>query len=180
MSIVTKTGDTGETSLYGGRRVRKDDARIHAYGTVDELNAVIGLVLAEDPLPAGIRSQLTHVQHLLFRVGGDLATPMAQMAKQQRVADAHTDEIGGWIADLERELPPQMGFILPGGMRVSALLHLARTVCRRAERHVVELSTHEELNPQILILLNRLGDYFFIVARQTNAAAGVKDVEVEY
>lgn len=180
MSIVTKTGDQGTTGLYGGRRVSKDHARIRACGTVDELNAALGVVLAESALPAGIRSPVLHVQHMLFRVGGDLATPPEQKEKQQRVGPEHVREIEGWIAALEKALPPQMSFILPGGTRVSALLHLSRTVCRRAEREAVALSHEESINAHVVVLLNRLGDYLFLLARQANAAQGVGDVEVQY
>ncbi len=180
MSIVTKGGDTGETGLFGGKRVSKDSARIEVYGTVDELNAVIGMVLAEEELQGKARTQLTALQHLLFRLGGDLATPLELDAKRDRVLGEHVAEIELAIQGLEDSLPPQTAFVLPGGCRVSALLHLARTVCRRAERLVVRLRRDEPINDQVLICLNRLSDYLFLLARRMNHDLSDGDTEVRY
>ncbi len=180
MSIVTKTGDTGTTGLFGTRRVPKDDARIEAYGTVDELNASIGVACADPALPVSAREQLEKIQHLLFRVGGDLATPLETTLKVHRVAAVHTALLEGWITALEATVPPQTGFVLPGGTAPAAALHLARTICRRAERRIVTLTKKEEINGEIQIFLNRLSDYLFILARKTNADLGASDVEVQY
>ena len=180
MSIVTKTGDHGETGLYGGKRLPKDHPRIEAYGTVDELNAVIGCVLAQTGLTETMATQLTHLQHLLFRVGADLATPMESKAKTQRIEPEHVAELEKEIDALESSLAPQQTFILPGGSEAAALLHLARTVCRRAERCLVHLKAQEPVNEQVLIFLNRLSDYLFLLARKANADTGTGDVEVRY
>ena len=180
MSIVTKTGDRGTTGLFGGGRVPKSSPRLHAYGTVDELNAAIGVALTCVDLPEVLKAQLTSVQHLLFRVGGDLATPFAVKEKQERVGDDHIRQIEEWIAALEASLPLQRQFILPGGSPVAAHLHLARTVCRRAERWVCALGEREVLNPCVQIFLNRLGDYLLVAAREANREMGVGDIEVRY
>ena len=180
MSIVTKTGDGGTTGLYGGARLPKDHPRICAYGDVDELNAVLGVVLTSTGLSTEARRQLTEIQHLLFRVGGDLATPLSQKVKQDRVAQEHVEMIEEWIRNLESSLTPQRSFILPGGTAAAAELHLARTVCRRAERSIVALQRCESVNMQVPVLLNRLGDYFFLLARKMNADAKVWDAAVRY
>ncbi len=179
MSIVTKTGDKGVTGLFGGARVSKDSVRLHAYGTVDELNAVLGMALAEG-MPDESARQLQWIQHLLFRVGADLATPMESAAKTRRVGKIHTEKIGRWIGEYETLLPAQTAFILPGGARAGAALHLARTVCRRAERWTVALGKEEQINREVATCLNRLGDYFFILARFVNRQSGKGDVEVKY
>ncbi len=180
MSIVTRTGDKGETGLYGAARLPKDHPRIEAYGTVDELNACIGVVLSLSELSAPVRGQLTKISHLLFRVGGDLATPMGTKERRDRIGvdDVHMIEI--WIVELETALPPQTAFILPGGSQAAAHLHLARTICRRAERRVVTVKATEEINEHVLIFLNRLSDYLFLIARRANADSGVPDTEVQY
>ncbi|MEK7218643.1 MAG: cob(I)yrinic acid a,c-diamide adenosyltransferase [Patescibacteria group bacterium] len=187
MSIVTKTGDNGETGLVGGSRIPKSDVRLHAYGTVDELNATLGMVLAEPGLPPPLKDQLTEVQHLLFRLGADLASPM-DVKNTKRIEAVHTKELEEWIAHLEETLPPLTFFILPGGSKAGSALHLARTVCRRAERRAVALSQTssagvrpaDEVSPQALIFLNRLGDYLFLAARYANRKASIKEVGVEY
>lgn len=180
MSIVTKTGDGGTTGLYGGRRIAKDHERIHAYGEVDELNAAIGVVLSSDDMPPEIGVQLSEVQHLLFRVGGDLATPLDQETKQERVGAEHVSQLEEWIKEWESVLPPQRSFIVPGGTQVASLLHLARTVCRRAERSVVSLQKRESVNLHVPVLLNRLSDYLFLLARAANVKAEMSEEEVRY
>ena len=180
MSIVTKTGDTGETGLFGGQRLPKDHPRIEAYGTVDELNAVLGIILSFKELPGSIQKRLTEIQHLLFRVGADLATPLSKKEKVDRIGEKHVAGIEVLIQQLETSLPEQTKFILPGGSESASFLHLARTVCRRAERLIVKMKSEEEINEQILILLNRLSDYLFLLARKVNSELGVADVEVEY
>ena len=180
MSIVTKTGDTGTTGLFGGGRVSKNAPRLHAYGTVDELNACIGVVLASKDLSPKRSEQLLRVQNLLFRVGADLATPLAVNAKVDRMAKEHVMELEEWIHTLEAELPPQTSFILPGGSVSSANLHLARTICRRAERWIVALERDETINPAVRIFMNRLSDYLFIAARAANHEKGIADTSVQY
>ncbi len=179
MSIVTKTGDKGTSGLFGGQRVSKDSPRLHAYGTVDELNAVIGIIMANAP-QTPVSAQLLEIQHLLFRVGADLATPLSTKAKVDRIDATHTKKIEEWIDAYEKDLPPQTRFILPGGSPGSAYLHFARTVCRRAERWTVALSKEEAINPGVIIFLNRLSDYLFLLARFVNGKSGRGDVEVEY
>lgn len=178
MSIVTKTGDKGQTGLFGGKRVSKTHPRIHAYGSVDELNACLGVVLAEESLPVELHHQLLSTQRLLFVVGADLATPLESKAKIQRVLPTHIADVEEWIAAIESCLPTLTRFILPSGSRIGALLHQARTVCRRAERWVVGLGESETINVQVQVYLNRLGDYLFLVAREANRHAGAKEQEV--
>lgn len=181
MTIVTKTGDKGTTGLFGGQRVPKDDPRIHAYGDVDELNAVLGLIVAQPNLHDGMKQQLLRIQNLLFRMGADLATPMANNAAQvPRMEQSHIDEIEGWIASLEPTLPTQTSFVLPGGTEAASLLHLARTVTRRAERWAVSLAHKEEIGPFVVVYLNRLSDWLFLAARDANGQAGTADTPVSY
>jgi cob(I)alamin adenosyltransferase len=169
--IYTRGGDRGETSLGDGSRVSKLDCRIGAYGTVDELNAQIGLALAAE-LPHDFRSALERVQNELFDVGADLSVPFGVGDGRLRVSDER-------IADLERDcdrfnanLPELKSFVLPGGTEVAARLHVARTVCRRAEREALATSQEVEINPLVLVYLNRLSDLLFILARAANAVGG--------
>lgn len=179
-SIVTRTGDSGITGLFGGGRTSKAAARLHAYGTADELNALLGNILARYKLSERCRTHLTRIQNLLFCVGADLATPLSVPANIHRIEKSHIDEIEQWIAEIEPTLPLQTQFILPGGSEESAKLHLARTVCRRAERWVVAMEREEVLNPAVRIFLNRLSDYLFIAARAENMHKGIEDVPVHY
>jgi cob(I)alamin adenosyltransferase len=178
--IYTKTGDAGDTALFGGRRVPKNDPRVGAYGAVDELNAVLGVARAAGP-PESVAPVLEQLQHYLFDLGSELATPpeaaMAATAHASRVTPA-------WVEALEREidrfddvLPPLRAFILPGGTPAAAALHLARTVARRAEREVVTLAARDPVNPELLKFMNRLSDLLFVLARAANHAAGRPDVE---
>jgi cob(I)alamin adenosyltransferase len=179
MSIVTKTGDGGETALLGGKRVLKSDMRLHAYGTVDELNAFLGRVLAGE-VPESIRSQIMRTQHLLFRLGADLAAPLEAKIETKRIDASHVGEVDQWVAELETRLPQLTHFILPGGSPNASALHVARTVCRRAERWTVALSEFEQVNPQAIIFLNRLGDFLFLAAREMNREAGAAEVIATY
>lgn len=178
MKIYTKTGDSGETGLFGGPRVPKDHARIEAYGTVDELNTVLGLVRCES-LPPEIDSLLAQVQNELFNVGAELATPDPQARGTHFIGDAQVSELEKAIDRFEANLPILKTFILPGGSRGAAWLHLARTVCRRAERRVVTLMSDQQqaISGTILVYLNRLADLLFVLARAVNAAAGQADVK---
>lgn len=174
MKIYTKTGDKGSTGLWGGRRVSKDDARIQTYGTVDECNAVIGLARALKP-EAGLDELLAKLQNQLFVLGSDLASELGN-DKVPRISQDHVAGLEQAIDTLEAELPPLTQFILPGGSPVASHLHLARTVCRRAERWAVSLQRLEPVNEQALIYLNRLSDLLFVAARVANLRAGLADV----
>ncbi len=168
MKIYTKTGDAGETSLFAGGRVAKDAPRVEAYGTVDELNAWLGLV-AMYCTSHDLRSRLLRVQGELLQLGADLATPLdASTTHITRVDESLTRQLEQEMDEWDAVLPPLRQFILPGGSQPGAILHIARTVCRRAERRVVTLAQTEPLNPQVLIYLNRLGDWLFVLARMVN------------
>ncbi len=180
MSIVTKTGDKGQTGLFGGQRVSKSDVRIHAYGTVDELNATLGLVLAEDALSEILRGQVLQTQNLLFRLGADLATPNEGNARVPRIEHEHIQQIEEWITALESSMTMPNYFVLPGGSKTSSLLHLARTICRRAERWTVELRQREQTSAETVMYLNRLSDYLFLAALKANEDSGVEHVKVSY
>lgn len=176
MKIYTKTGDAGETGLFGGQRVSKDALRVHAYGTADECNAVLGVARAMQ-LEPGLDAIVARLQDQLFVVGSDLATPGAA-ANIPRIGDAEIAFIEQTIDQLEAQLEPLRQFILPGGSPPAAYLHLARTACRRAERWVVSLLRAEEgvVNAKVVIYLNRLSDLLFVMARSANARAGIADV----
>jgi len=182
MSIYTKTGDEGKTSLFGGKRVSKADLRITAYGQVDELNANIGLLLAKNETTAlsigTIADVLEPVQHELFVIGSHLATPHDPNNTPDALPSldhASTGRLEEQIDTLDAELPELKNFILPGGAPSAAQAHIARTVCRRAERAVVLLAEREEIHPDIQQYLNRLSDFLFVLARAFNHAAGVKE-----
>ncbi|MBC8162394.1 MAG: cob(I)yrinic acid a,c-diamide adenosyltransferase [Roseiflexaceae bacterium] len=174
MKIYTKTGDLGETGLWGGQRVGKDALRVQAYGAVDEANAVLGVARASG-LEAGLDALVAQIQDQLFVVGADLATP-GEAANIPRVGEAEISTLETAIDMLEHELEPLRQFILPGGSLSAAHLHLARTVCRRAERWCVALAREETVNSQVLVYLNRLSDLCFVLARAANARAGLPDV----
>jgi len=174
VKIYTRTGDGGETGLVSGGRVAKDHPRVEAYGTVDELNAVVGVLLAE-PLPGGTAARLGGVQETLFHLGGALADPDRRLGDNRSRWDVAPLE--RWIDEMEAGLEPLHAFILPGGTRAAALAHLARTVCRRAERRVLNVAnTGETLPDGVVPYLNRLSDLFFVLARWLNHEAGVPDV----
>jgi len=177
MKIYTKTGDAGQTGLFGGPRVAKDDPRIEAYGAVDELNAAIGVARAES-LPAEIDSLLARVQNELFDLGAELATPNPAAHGMAVLGPMHFAALEQAIDRFEATLPPLKEFILPGGSRGAAALHLARTICRRAERRLVTLvqNSAEPVSGNLVVYLNRLGDLLFVLTRAANAAAGVADV----
>lgn len=179
MSIVTKTGDDGSTGLYGAPRVSKDSPRIHAYGALDELNAVLGCALAEELTPV-LREQCGRTQQVLFRLGCDLATPRVSPAEVPRIEKRHVEEVEGWIRLHEADIPAQRQFLLPDGGRAGTLLHLARTVCRRAERSVVALAATEEIGAEALQYVNRLSDWLFVAARAQNLADGKPETAVAY
>jgi cob(I)alamin adenosyltransferase len=174
--VYTKSGDRGMTSLGSGERVSKDSPRVEAYGTVDELNSVLGVLLCEE-VPAELREELLRIQQELFDLGADLSTAEserkaagpkikpAQIERLEKLIDAHNDP-----------LKPLTSFILPGGARTASLFHLARTVCRRAERRVVTLASSATLDANAVIYLNRLSDALFVLARSENARTGHGDI----
>ena len=178
MKIYTKTGDTGETSLFDNSRVSKADPRVDAYGEVDELNACLGAARAAG-LDAELSAALEAIQRELFAVGARLADPSARISARvtkAAVTDADIARLEATIDGLELELPPLRRFILPGGCPAGALLHLARTVSRRAERRIVALGAGA-VEPIIVIYLNRLSDLLFVMARAANHRAGVPETE---
>ena len=179
MKIYTKTGDAGSTGLFGGGRVSKDDIRVQAYGDVDELNAFIGMARSVEMMPR-IDEVLVPVQRDLFAIGALLATPdhakMADHLVKARIDERRIAELEQAIDDGESELEPLRAFILPGGTPKSAALHVARTVCRRAERSVVRLQHDVELPPLAIIYMNRLSDLLFTLARLANRRAGAGEV----
>ncbi len=178
--IYTKRGDAGETSLAGGQRVAKDSLRIEAYGTVDELNAVIGLARltcdGEPKLGPPLGSILKRVQHELFNLGSILATLPADVhPRQARVTEADVRQLESEIDAMNEDLPALRSFVLPGGTRLNAELHLARTVCRRAERLTVALARQEEMPSEAIRYLNRLSDALFVWSRWVNHRLGVPE-----
>ena len=168
--IYTRTGDDGSTGLGDGTRVPKDSPRVNAYGTVDELNSAIGIVLAQE-LPDAVREMLVEIQHELFDLGGELCIPGMAM-----VGDADVTRLEQRLDSLNDELPPLKDFILPGGGAAAAHCHLARTICRRAEREVVVLSRTEDVRPEAIRYLNRLSDLLFVIARVLARASGHGEV----
>ncbi len=178
MSIYTKTGDEGDTGLFGGGRVAKNDIRVTAYGEVDELNAAIGTATALDPRDFEA-ALLESIQRDLLAVGGQLATPdpakVAKALDKARLSDDRIKELEDTIDAADRELDPLRAFVLPGGTPKAAALHQARTICRRAERRVVALAREQPVAPVILVYLNRLSDVLFTLARLANQRAGTGD-----
>ena len=175
MKIYTRTGDDGTTGLLGSSRVRKHDARVEAYGSVDELNAALGVAGAHDD-EGWFRELMAEVQSALFQVGAELATTDPSMLeKLSRVADDSIAGLERHIDSLEQDLAPLTRFILPSGTKLAVQFHLARTVCRRAERRVTALAEHEPVDARIVRYLNRLADLLFVMARWSNARAKVAE-----
>lgn len=175
MKIYTRTGDHGETSLFTGERVSKNDPFIHALGTVDECNSALGLALAHLPKEdsfSAVQYQIEMVQHALFDLGASLATPLSRSTlkktEKTRFDDEATRKLELWMDEMGSLLPPLKNFILPGGHPASAALHLARSICRRAERNTVFLD-QSEINQSVVVYLNRLSDYLFMLARYVNS-----------
>ncbi len=177
VKIYTRTGDAGQTSLFTGERVPKDHLRLQVYGTLDELNAVLGLALAAEP-GAEVAHRIRRLQTLLFILCSDLATPLPARGEADRVPRIDVRHIRHLEADIDAmsaALPPLGQFILPGGCAGAAALHLARTVCRRAERWLIRLRAEVELGDHVPVLVNRLSDYLFTLARFANLEAGRGD-----
>jgi len=180
MKLYTRTGDDGTTGLFGGGRVAKDDPRVEAYGTVDELNAAIGLArcVTGPPAPAFVDEILAELQARLFDLGADLATPPGgpHKAKVTRISSDLAARAERWIDRVDEQNAPMRTFVLPGGTELAARLHLARTVARRAERLTVRAAREQPLNEQAIVFLNRVSDLLFAMARLANRAADVADV----
>jgi cob(I)alamin adenosyltransferase len=185
--IYTRTGDAGETALFAGGRVRKDDLRIESIGTIDELNAAVGVARTElargGTATVGLDELLGKLQNLLFDLGAELAMPGAGIRSgtprsgvAARVGDAHVSLLEAEIDRYEAQLAPLTAFILPGGCPAAAALHVARCVCRRAERRLVELAATQAVSPEVLRFVNRLSDLLFVLARAANQANRVADV----
>ncbi len=179
MKIYTKTGDKGETGLLGGERVSKDNIRICAYGTVDELNSFIGLAITEIKSEE-VKNILIDIQNKLFVVGSDLATPDNDKNKKlniKRTSEEFITKAENDIDLISDKLEPLRNFILPGGSKGAALLHICRTVARRAEREVVQLKNLDYISDNIVIFLNRLSDLFFVLSRYENEVSGIPDTK---
>jgi cob(I)alamin adenosyltransferase len=178
MKIYTRTGDSGTTGLFGGPRVSKSSLRIEAYGTVDELNALLGLARSGSTLKSDdLEGTLSRIQDELFVLGADLATPLEAGVDVPRMTEDHSLVLEREIDRFESDLEPLKSFILPGGTERASRLHLARTVCRRAERIVVKLSDEDKTHPETVRYLNRLSDFLFVAARWANHSAGKNDVK---
>lgn len=177
MKIYTRTGDTGSTGLFGGPRVSKDDARIEAYGTVDELNAAIGVARTPD-LEKEMDQQLCQIQSELFSIGAELATPDPDEHGTRLIGTAQIERLESWIDQYEDTLPALKNFVLPAGSPPAAALHLARAICRRAERRVVTLSRQSvvPVSESLLVYLNRLSDLLFVLSRVCNHRSGDGEV----
>lgn len=177
MKIYTRTGDAGQTGVIGGR-VDKDDVRVEAYGTVDELNCYLGQAMSfmNPDIYSDLLTDMLQVQHELFDCGSDLAL-LKQELRPYKVTAEMVDALEGWIDKYDAETPDIKRFILPGGSTVSSTLHICRTVCRRAERRVVTLARTQPINPEVRRYLNRLSDLFFTIARTANHREGGADVE---
>ena len=177
MKIYTKTGDSGESGLFGGTRILKNDPRLEAYGTLDELNSLIGVVLCET-VSDKTRQALKWLQNVLFMAGADLATLencSISASKIERINKEQIQKIEAMIDDFSLGLPELKNFILPGGTKAAALLHVARTACRRAERAIVSTMQTGQINGNLLIFVNRLSDFLFVLSRFENSVSGIAD-----
>jgi cob(I)alamin adenosyltransferase len=177
MPLYTRLGDSGETMLYGGERLSKAEARVHAYGTLDELDALLGVVISHEECRDDLKVRMKELQKKLFIAKSDFATPMSFEGEAVRISQEDVDNLEKEIDVLEAKVPKLTKFITPGGSKVAALLHHARTVCRRAERWSVRFSEGSEINYAALRYLNRLGDMFFALGRAVNKEEGVEEVE---
>ena len=175
MKIYTKTGDGGWTSLFGGKRVNKDSLRVEACGKCDELNSQIGVIVSENP-PAEIEKKLLRIQQEIFVLGADLATPFSVDIKVPRIKKSFVSRLERDIDLMEKDLPKLKNFILPGGGKIGASLHLARSAARCLERILVTLGRQDKLNPRIFPFINRLSDWFFVLARHANQAQNFREV----
>lgn len=176
-TIYTRTGDGTDTSIIGGERVPKYSMRLEAYGTIDELSAFIGNLVADDSVIDEQRVDLLKVQNMLFNIGGYLATPPSiRKPEVAGLSQADITSMEEWIDTMDEQLPALKHFIIPGGCKASAKANLARTVCRRAERRVAQLAAQEDINPLIFAYLNRLSDYLFVIGRYLNKFANYQEI----
>ena len=176
MKIYTKTGDDGSTSLFGGTRVQKNNIRINAYGTIDELNSVIGIAVSGD-INDEIKFELENIQNVLFQIGSELAsTENVKSNIIKRTSEEDVKNLETLIDKFDEKLPPLKNFILPGGNNSAAQLHIARTVCTTAERIIVELKEFELVSKNVLIYVNRLSDLFFVLARYQNLSQSTAEI----
>lgn len=184
MRIYTRTGDEGETGLMGGKRVRKDDPYMDALGTIDELNAVLGVTITHleegDHWGIEIKAILERVQHELFTLGADIASSIDKPVQSPKITQQHVDGMEQLIDKFEAQLKIPQHFILPGGTKASAFLHLCRTVTRRAERNVVTLASCITLHPNVIRYLNRLSDFLYVLARYANRETETKEQQPIY
>lgn len=175
--LYTRTGDTGTTALSDGSRTPKDSMRVESYGEIDELTSALGLLAAGADIPDEQKGELTHLQRVMMEIGGYLATPVSEGSKPLL---PHIEEeltrLEGWIDATDERIPVLKNFILPGGSESSCRCHLARTICRRAERKATTLAREEFVDPRVMAYLNRVSDYLFAMARYLNFLAGIGDV----
>lgn len=182
MKLYTRTGDDGTTGLFGNQRVSKDHPRVEAYGTIDELNAALGFAAAqcdpESPFESAVLDILAQLQSRLFDIGADVATPEGDKHESKiiRITDEMVEEAERWIDEIDAGNNPMKSFIMPGGSELAARLHLARTVCRRAERTMIALNHSEPVSRGAIVYVNRVSDLLFAMARRANREAGVDDV----
>lgn len=177
-NLYTRTGDQGSTSLVGGQRIKKHDIRLEAYGSVDEFSATLGILHARQDIPEEIKRQLLQIQNMMFNFGAYLAT-MPEPGTEPQVSglsDNDTKSLETWIDDLDEKTPKIRAFVLPGGSESASFAHLARTVCRRAERNILRLAEQSYVSPALIAYFNRLSDYLFILARYLNHTAGIPEI----
>ena len=177
-NLYTRTGDAGTTSLVGGIRIAKDSVRLEAYGTLDEFSSFLGCVLSDPDCPEEVKGQLLNVQNILFNLGSYLATEVAEGTEPPvwGLTSEDISELEGWIDALDEQTPRIKAFVLPGGCMLAAKAHVARTVCRRAERRIITLANSEYVDPALTSYINRLSDYLFILARYFNFMQGVEEI----
>lgn len=177
-NLYTGTGDTGTTSLVGGQRISKTAVRLDAYGTVDEFSSFLGVVLSDPDCPTELKGQMLEIQNRLFDAGGYLATAVDADERPDcpGIDDRDISRLESWIDALDEQTPKIRAFVLPGGSLLAAHCHVARSVCRRAERRILALAEESYVDPHLLTWFNRLSDYLFIAARFLNSYAGVKEI----
>ncbi len=177
-NLYTRTGDTGTTSLVGGTRVKKNSVRLEAYGTLDEFSSTLGCILSDPDCNAEVKGQLLEIQSMLFNLGSYLATeePEGEQPEVNGLAADDLERLEGWIDTLDEQTPKLKLFVLPGGCMLAARAHVSRTVCRRAERRILDLAEQAYVSPMLIRYINRLSDYLFAAARYFNFLAGVEEI----
>ena len=178
-NLYTRTGDDGTTSLVDGSRIQKDSLRLEAYGTLDEFSSFLGVVLSHKGCPEEIKGQMIKIQSLLFDFGAYLASPPSSEYARLEGVETELSELEGWIDALDEQTPKIRKFILPGGAEISAHCHVARAVCRRAERRILSLAAQEKVELTLMRYMNRLSDYLFIAARYLNFITGIEEITWE-